>query len=128
MLELGVEGLKLHPLHVVKGTVLANQWRRGDYQPLTLDSYVETAADLIEMTPPHVIYHRVTGTAAANLVLAPAWCSTKWQVINRISAELERRNTRQGARVHEACCAADADVRLPVGNRYGTDDIPGITR
>ena len=42
VLALGVEGLKLHPLHVVKGTRLANQWRAGDYSPLTDQAYLET--------------------------------------------------------------------------------------
>jgi len=97
VLELGVEGLKLHPLHVVKGTMLANQWRRGEYQPLSLERYVATAADLIELTPPTVIYHRVTATAAAGILLAPTWCAQKWAVINRISAELQQRNTCQGS-------------------------------
>ena len=47
MLELGVDGLKLHPLHVVKGTQLANEWRRGETQPLLLDEYIDIATDLI---------------------------------------------------------------------------------
>ena len=51
VIELGVDGLKLHPLHVVKGTQLANEWRRGEYQPLTLGDYVEIAVNLIEYTP-----------------------------------------------------------------------------
>ncbi|HHO69678.1 MAG TPA: TIGR01212 family radical SAM protein, partial [Gammaproteobacteria bacterium] len=41
VLEHGVEGLKLHPLHVVRGTRLANQWRHGEYRPLALDDYVD---------------------------------------------------------------------------------------
>lgn len=96
VLELGVEGLKLHPLHVVKGTMLANEWRRGRYRPLELTQYVETAAELIAHTPPEVVFHRVTGTAAANVLLAPAWCAKKWKVVNAIEAELRRRRTRQG--------------------------------
>ncbi|HEX5636383.1 MAG TPA: TIGR01212 family radical SAM protein, partial [Gammaproteobacteria bacterium] len=43
VLELKTHGLKLHPLHVVRGTQLANEWRRGEYQPLTLDEYIDTA-------------------------------------------------------------------------------------
>ncbi|MEY3743725.1 MAG: family radical protein, partial [Pseudomonadota bacterium] len=39
VLDIGVDGLKLHPLHVVKHTVLAYQWRRGGYQPLTQADY-----------------------------------------------------------------------------------------
>ena len=97
VLALGVQGLKLHPLHVVKGTQLANEWRRGEYQPLSMGEYITIAADMIERTPREVIYHRVTGTASADLLLAPTWCSKKWQVLNGIEAELVRRGSFQGA-------------------------------
>ncbi len=111
----GVDGLKLHPLHVVKGTQLANQWRAGDYTPWSFEQYVETAADLIELTPPEVVYHRVTGTAALNVLLAPEWCNWKWRVLNGIEQELARRGSRQGAALKRknhlkraACCGCSA--------------------
>ena len=97
VLELGTDGLKLHPLHVVKGTALANTWRRGGYAPLSLDAYLHIAADVVERTPEHIVFHRLTGTAAPKLLLAPDWCATKWQVLNGIERELARRGTRQGA-------------------------------
>jgi hypothetical protein len=96
VLDIGTDGLKLHPLHVVKGTQLANEWRRGEYAPLSQETYVDIAADLIERTPWDIVYHRVTGTAPAHLLLAPAWCASKWPVVNAIVAELERRGSRQG--------------------------------
>jgi len=92
VLELGVDGLKLHPLHVVKGTQLANEWRRGEYQPLTLDSYVETAVNLIELTPSDIIFHRLSATASENILLAPTWCSKKWLPLNLIAQKLETHN------------------------------------
>ncbi|QGU32080.1 TIGR01212 family radical SAM protein [Thermochromatium tepidum] len=98
VLELGVEGLKIHPLHVVRHTRLASDWRRGDYTPLALDDYVAICADLIERTPVSVVYHRLTGTAERAILLAPDWCSRKWAVLNAIEAELFRRGTRQGDR------------------------------
>lgn len=88
VLALGTQGLKLHPLHVVKGTRLANEWRRGEYQPLTLESYVDMAVTLIRHTPPEIIFHRVTATASPNILLAPAWCSQKWRVLNTITERL----------------------------------------
>lgn len=88
VLQLGVAGLKIHPLHVVKGTQLANEWRRGEYQPLSLDAYVQITADLIRRTPRQVIFHRVTATASPDILLAPAWCSQKWRVLNQITAAL----------------------------------------
>jgi len=94
----GVEGLKIHPLHVVRGTRLANEWRRGEYTPLLFNEYIDTACDLIEMTPPQVIFHRLTGTAPAKLLLAPSWCGKKWLVLNAIRGELKRRGSYQGLR------------------------------
>jgi radical SAM protein (TIGR01212 family) len=96
VLDLGVDGLKLHPLHVVKGTMLANQWRRGEYRPLNREEYVRIACNLIERTPAEIVYHRVTGTAPRDILLAPEWCSEKWNVLNGIEQELRRRGHRQG--------------------------------
>ncbi len=92
----GIAGLKIHPLHVVKGTRLANEWRRNEYIPLEFDDYIETVCDMIELTPAEVVYHRLTGTAPDKILLAPSWCGKKWQVLNAIKAEFERRNTYQG--------------------------------
>lgn len=97
VLDLGVDGLKLHPLHVVKGTMLANEWRRGEYSPLAVEEYIRIAANLIERTPQDVVYHRVTGTAPRDILLAPAWCSQKWNILNGIEHELAQRGTRQGS-------------------------------
>ena len=98
VLDIGVDGLKLHPLHVVKHTKLAIEWKRGEYTPLAEAEYVHIAADLIERTPWDVVYHRVTGTAAPDILLAPAWCAKKWDVLNGIADELERSRRELEAR------------------------------
>jgi hypothetical protein len=92
VLEEGVEGIKLHPLHVVKGTQLARELQRNEYSPLNINDYVTTVADLINMTPNDIIYHRVTGTASDDILLAPKWCAKKWRVINEITQELHQRH------------------------------------
>ena len=102
VLELGVDGLKLHPLHVVKGTQLANEWRRGEYQPLLLDEYIDIATNLIRQTPPEVIFHRVTATASKKILLAPDWCSRKWLVLNRITDALQQYSRRLPCSVQTA--------------------------
>ncbi len=94
VLELGVDGLKFHPLHVVKGTQLANEWRRGEYQPMTMSNYVSDVVELINRTPADVIFHRLTGTASSDVLLAPEWCSKKWQVLNAITAALAKQAAR----------------------------------
>lgn len=124
VIDLGTDGLKLHPLHVVKGTALANTWRRGEYIPLALDEYLRIAADVVERTPESLPFHRLTGTAAPNLLLAPDWCATKWQVLNGIERELTRRGTRQGARHMRSAGAAVG--RAAVNNGlYAGKPAPG---
>lgn len=98
VLEIGVDGLKLHPLHVVGHTLLAHQWRQGEYLPLTRKEYIGMAANLIERTPEKIVYHRVTATASRDVLLAPAWCAEKWNVLNGIEIEMRQRHTRQGSR------------------------------
>ncbi|UCB53788.1 MAG: TIGR01212 family radical SAM protein [Thiotrichales bacterium] len=101
VLELGVDGLKFHPLHVVKGTQLANEWRRGSYRPLTLDEYVDDVVELISRTPAEIVFHRLTGTASASILLAPAWCAKKWLVLNRITMALAKRSKPDAIRDYQ---------------------------
>lgn len=96
VLALGVDGLKLHPLHVVRHTALALEWQRGQYTPLSMDQYIAIACDLIERTPAPVLFHRLTATADRDILLAPLWCAGKWRVLNGIAAELHRRGHCQG--------------------------------
>ena len=93
----GVDGLKVHPLHVVKGTALANEWRKKEYQPLSFNDYIQTAANIVEMTPNNIIFHRLTGTASEKILLAPQWCSKKWYVLNTLERELKKRGSYQGS-------------------------------
>jgi len=102
VLALGVEGLKLHPLHVVKGTQLANQWRHGQYKPWSQQDYVETVVDMVRHTPSDVIFHRLTGTASADMLLAPLWCKKKWAVLNAIEKMLRNQNYKQARRPQDA--------------------------
>ncbi len=90
VLTLGTDGLKLHPLHVVKHTMLAKQWRNGDYTPLRQADYVQIAAEMVERTSPQVVFHRLTATASRSILLAPLWCHQKWAVLNAITHALAR--------------------------------------
>lgn len=109
VLELGVEGLKIHPLHVVKGTLLANQWRRGEYQPLGFDEYVDSVVQMVARTPAEVVYHRLTGTAAQNILLVPHWCNWKWRVLNAITRQLAETGLEQGALLSPLPTAVNLD-------------------
>jgi radical SAM protein (TIGR01212 family) len=93
VLETEPKGIKIHPLHIVKGTQLARQWKQGKYQTLELDNYVETVVKMVKMAPKDMIFHRLTGTASNDILLAPAWCNKKWLVLNKITQQLMQLKT-----------------------------------
>ena len=98
MARLGVDGIKLHLLHVLRGTPLGDSYLAGEIGTLEMEDYVQLVVDVIEHLPPHTLIQRLTGDGPRELLLAPLWSLNKWEVLNAIGAELERRGTRQGSR------------------------------
>lgn len=90
VLDIGVEGLKLHPLMIVRGSRMAAQYRRGEVSPMALDDYADLAACLIRHTPPEVVYHRIAATAQAPTLIAPDWCGPRWAALQAIGERLAR--------------------------------------
>ncbi|PLX79516.1 MAG: TIGR01212 family radical SAM protein [Desulfuromonas sp.] len=95
--ELEVDGVKLHLLHVLRGTPLGEIYEKGEVKVFTRDEYVQVVADVIERLPAKTLIHRLTGDGPRDLLLAPLWSLNKWEVLNAIDDELERRGTRQGS-------------------------------
>lgn len=100
VLEAGVQGLKLHPLMVVRGSALALAWRKGELQPPALADYAAWAGELIRRTPTDVIYHRVAANAHRDTLLAPDWCASRWPGIQAVLQDLARHGG-QGA--YQSC-------------------------
>lgn len=96
--RLGVDGVKLHLLHVMKGTVLAEMYGRDEVRVLGRDEYAGLVCDFLELLDPSVLIHRLTGDGGHDNLLAPLWSLKKFEVLNLIDAEMERRGTRQGFR------------------------------
>jgi radical SAM protein (TIGR01212 family) len=95
---LGVSGVKLHLLHVMQGTPLAREYEQGGIKVLDRDSYVGLVCDYLERLDPGIVIQRLTGDGNREELLAPLWSLKKFEVLNTIDNELERRGTRQGAR------------------------------
>lgn len=98
MARLRVDGIKIHLLHVLKGTPLGGLYEEGMIPVLDQEEYVGLAVDFLERLHPQTFIHRLTGDGPRDLLLAPLWSLKKWEVLNAIDAELERRDTRQGAK------------------------------
>lgn len=98
MARLRVDGIKLHLLHVLKGTALGELYAAGDFALLSREDYVQLVCDVIERLHPETLIHRLTGDGPRDLLLAPLWSLKKWEVLNAIEAELRQRGSRQGSR------------------------------
>jgi radical SAM superfamily enzyme len=97
--DLHINSLKLHQLHAVEGTVLAEMYRRGEFIPLTLEQYVATIADFLELLPPHIAIQRLYGSAPLDICVAPQWGLKNNQMWYMIVNELTRRGSWQGCRL-----------------------------
>lgn len=94
--RLGVEGVKLHLMHVMKGTRLAEMYGRGEVKVLDRDDYAGLVCDFLELLDPRILIHRLTGDGGHDNLIAPLWSLKKFEILNLIDAELERRGTGQG--------------------------------
>ncbi|OCG60940.1 MULTISPECIES: TIGR01212 family radical SAM protein [unclassified Gilliamella] len=90
VLNSGVDGLKLHPLHIVDGSIMAKAWRAGRLDVLSLDQYVDIAGDIIRQTPSNILYHRISANARKPTLLAPDWCENHWQSMNAVDQNLRQ--------------------------------------
>lgn len=88
--------VKLHLLHVLKDTALADIWERGEYTTMELADYVQIVCDSLEVLPPDTVIERITGDGPPDLLLAPLWSRKKFVVMNEIDKEFVRRNSWQG--------------------------------
>ncbi len=94
----GVDGIKLHHMHVVRNTQLEAMHRRGELKLLAMTEYAALAADVLERLPPWTVLQRFVGDVQGDALVAPRWREGKLRVLEAIQGELERRGTRQGAK------------------------------
>lgn len=94
--DIGVDGVKIHLLCVLKNTTLEKIYLNGDFTSLNQDEYVNIASDFLEHLSPSITIHRIAGNGLKKILVYPAWLSKKFEILNQIDKELERRNSFQG--------------------------------
>ena len=92
--------VKIHLLHVLRGTVLGEMYAAGKYTPMEKDAYVETVVKALELLPPETVIARLTGDGAGEDLLAPVWSRRKREVLNGIDRLLVAQDTWQGKNVN----------------------------
>lgn len=96
--RLRVDGVKLHHLHVLKGSQLELEYHKGSLRLMDREQYVELVCDILEVLDPNIMVHRLMGDGRSELV-APDWSRRKMEVLNLIDATMIKRGSRQGCRL-----------------------------
>ncbi|WP_062532281.1 TIGR01212 family radical SAM protein [Jeotgalibaca dankookensis] len=91
-----IQGVKLHLLHLMKNTKMLRDYHYGRLKLMEKDEYVQLICDQLEIIPKNIIIHRLTGDAPRETLVGPMWSLKKWEILNAIDDELEKRNSFQG--------------------------------
>ena len=94
--RLRLDGLKIHPLHIIKGTKLEELFRKGLYRPLELDEYVNLTAEFLEYLWPKTVIQRLSADCPQELLIAPLWIGEKNRALKKIEDTLLKENRFQG--------------------------------
>ncbi len=95
--KLPIHGVKLQLLHILKNTDLGTLFENEDVvDTLSMDDYIDIVISCIELLPPDLVIHRITGDGPKKLLLAPLWSTNKKLVLNRIHQKMKEGNHYQG--------------------------------
>lgn len=93
-------GLKLHMLNVVRGSGMEKEY--PNYVPFeTIEDYVDLLIEAIELIPPGITLHRISGDAPRSTLIAPEWSYKKRNILNLIHQSMRERNTWQGKAIQK---------------------------
>ena len=88
--DLPIDGIKIHLLHVMKNTIMANPFANEEIEVLSQTEYVHLVCDVLEWLRPNIVIQRMHADAPQDVLIAPHWCRNKGRVLNDIESELER--------------------------------------
>ena len=97
--KLDIQGIKIHMLHIIKGTALEELYKKEAFHVLTKEEYVNIVCDQLEYLRPEIVINRITGDPNKDDLVEPSWLIKKFCVLNEIDKELVKRNSFQGKKL-----------------------------
>ncbi|MEG0274874.1 MAG: TIGR01212 family radical SAM protein [Longicatena sp.] len=95
---LPIHAVKIHMLHIMEHTKMAQEYREEPFHVLTKEEYIDIVIRQLEVLPPEIIIQRLTGDGVKEQLITPSWTLKKVVVLNDIDKEMKRRDTWQGKR------------------------------
>jgi radical SAM protein (TIGR01212 family) len=97
--NLELDALKIHHLHVVKQTALADLFAQSPFPLFTEREWIKLVCDFLERLRPDIVIQRLVGDAKPGTLIAPKWKIPKVELLRKIREELELRQSFQGYRL-----------------------------
>ncbi|MDE7194512.1 MAG: TIGR01212 family radical SAM protein [Oscillospiraceae bacterium] len=97
--KLRPDGVKIHLLHVIRGTPLCGIYESGGYVPLTKEQYIDIVIRQLELIPAATVIERLTGDGNKSTLAAPLWSADKIAVLGGIDKRQSELDTWQGKSV-----------------------------
>ena len=94
--SLGIDGIKIHMLHILKDTPLETYYKQKPFHVLSKEEYIDIVCEQLEFLDPKVVIHRITGDPKKEDLVAPEWLIQKFCVLNDIDKEMKKRDIYQG--------------------------------
>ena len=94
-------GIKLQLLHILEGTDLADEYRKGKFEVFDMESYISLVIECLENISPKVVVHRVTGDGPKNILIAPTWSKDKKKVLNTLHKRMRELGAYQGRKYEQ---------------------------
>ena len=90
------DGVKLQLLHVLQGTDLAEDYLARKFNTLSMEEYFSVLFDCIEVLPPELVIHRLTGDGPKSILIEPQWTGNKKAVLNAMKTAMDSAQVQQG--------------------------------
>lgn len=95
--RLKLDGVKIHPLHVVKNTEMEKLFKEKKYAPLKFEEYVDAAALFMTKLHPSTVIQRLAAGCPQEFLVAPGWLNDKNRVLQAVEEKMAKCNMAQGA-------------------------------
>lgn len=96
---MGIDGIKLHHLQVIKNTRIAREFSKGEFKVLSPEDYIKLVCDVLELLPARITIQRLVGEVLQDkMLVAPRWNLNKHRILSAIDQELVDRDSFQGSK------------------------------
>lgn len=99
-----IKFVKLHHLHIVKGSIMGSKFSKEPFKLFSIDEYADFLAAFIPLLRPDIVLQRLFGLADYDLLIAPNWGKKKSEIQSYIDKILELKGVIQGSKYASNVC------------------------